>query len=141
MRSLKWLAVGALLAGGLGCGSSENYAPVSGRVTVNGAPLANADVSFQPMGDADHPNPGRASYGKTDAGGSFTLRVVGLDEKAAAVGKHRVVIWLYRGERSVEESASTIQNVLPERYNLQSELTFEVPEAGADAANFDLTYP
>ena len=46
-----------------GCGG---YASVSGQVLLDGKPLANATVSFQP-------EKGRASYGRTDAQGNYRL--------------------------------------------------------------------
>ena len=55
MRARLVLGVAVVLA--LGC-ASKKYAPVSGKVTVNGKPLAKAEVSFQPI----------AAEGSVDAG-------------------------------------------------------------------------
>src|SRR5262245_53655961 len=57
-----------------GCGRKSNVVPVSGKVTVNGQPLANVAVNFGPLtGGLDG---AYASYGKTDADGRFTLKLV-----------------------------------------------------------------
>ena len=52
-----------------GCGGGASYelVPVSGRVTLDGQPLANARVSFQPARDQSDPGPGAS--GVTDAEG------------------------------------------------------------------------
>src|SRR3954451_13439353 len=91
IRKSALTALAAVLAVSLaGCGNSQ-YAPVSGVVMLNGKPYRNAIVQFQPMATTDHPNPGRASSGRTDEHGRFTLKSIdGKD--GAAVGKHRVRI-------------------------------------------------
>jgi hypothetical protein len=69
-----------------GCGSSgPEIVPVRGRVTLDGRPLGNADVVFQP-GEANRP-----SSGRTDADGSYQLMYKrGIE--GARVGEHSVVI-------------------------------------------------
>jgi len=55
-----------LISVGFACGcGSYKLAPVSGQVTVNGKPLPNAAVIFQPK-RAKTSTPGPGSYGKTD---------------------------------------------------------------------------
>jgi hypothetical protein len=58
-----------------GCGGST-VAPVSGRVILDGKPLAGIHVSFQPTGGGKEQNPGGGSYAITDDSGGFTLRMV-----------------------------------------------------------------
>jgi hypothetical protein len=50
-----------------GCGRGPVMVPVSGVVTLDGAPVADANVMFAPRGD------GRPAEGKTDAAGKFSL--------------------------------------------------------------------
>lgn len=57
-----------------GCGNS-GAVPVSGKVTYNGQPVANANVIFTPKN-------GRPAVGKTDAEGKYTLSNVGKDDGA-----------------------------------------------------------
>lgn len=139
MRALIAPAVLALAA--LGCGGGK-VAPVSGRVTLDGKPLANAHVSFQPSGEGGGHNPGSGSYGITDADGRFTLRVVEGDQLGAVVAKHRVEVTL-RGAGGDEDTDRHAKGApkavsLPERYNRNTELTFEVKSGGSTEANFDL---
>ncbi len=77
-----------------GCG--DNVAPVSGRVTLDQKPLANATVIFSPLSDQFNPGPG--SRGKTDANGEFTLQLMNKDVKGAMIGKHKVSITAYEGD-------------------------------------------
>jgi hypothetical protein len=124
----------------LGCGkkSSPSVVPVSGRVTLDNRPLANATVRFQPAsreaGDRQSPD----SYGETDEQGHFTLSPVGGDEgEGAAVGKHYVQISILD---RMGDGHTGPRELVPAKYNRDSKLTFSVPAGGArDSANFDLT--
>jgi len=74
----------ALLA--CGCGDSgPQMAPVSGVVTVDGAPVANAAVMFVPEAG------GRPATGLTDAEGKFSLETMEPGD-GALVGKHKVTV-------------------------------------------------
>jgi hypothetical protein len=141
---MRWrVLVGLAVMVGLGCGGeSYRLAPVSGRVTVNGKPLANATVTFQPIGSAGH-DPGPGSYGRTDADGNYTLRVVEDKRNGAVVGNHRVSISTQGGGRAkaVDDDMEIPRETLPARYNAESTLAFTVPREGASNADFPLTAP
>lgn len=122
-----------------GC-ASESYstAPVSGTVTLDGEPLANASVGFEPIRQGQDIVAGYGSYGETDENGNFTLKTL-HGQDGAIVGKHRVSIRTVSGEMGPDgETVMTSEERLPPRYNSDTELTFEVPPEGSDAANFDL---
>ncbi|MEE2989445.1 MAG: hypothetical protein VX715_02455 [Planctomycetota bacterium] len=73
-KKLLVLAVGAMLIATVGCGSG--YPPVQivkGTVMYNGAPLAEATVTFHPSEANDMGAASRASSGETDAQGVFRL--------------------------------------------------------------------
>ncbi len=128
----------ALLVLAAGCGRS-NIAPVSGRVTLDNKPLANASVVFQP--DSDDKNPGPGSQGLTDASGQFTLRLLTGNRNGAVVGWHKVSITAYEGGDEVPSSGSDIvfrKALLPDEYNADTKLRFEVRPEGTTSANFDL---
>ena len=119
-----------------GCGGGGGFAPVSGRVTLDKKPLANAVVFFQP----DKENPGPASEGKTDASGNYTLRVTTKNVDGAVVGKHKVQISVSEGDPGATAGANPKprKERLPAQYNSSTKLKFDVPSGGTSAANFDL---
>jgi hypothetical protein len=136
MRTAVIIAATALLAAG--CGSSK-VAPVEGRVTLDGKPLPNASVAFQPVGDGKNAYPGHGSMGKTDADGKYRLQLVGEDGTGAVIGKHRVEISAASRQVNPENDKERAPpNLVPAKYNRDSELTFEVTSAGTKEANFDL---
>lgn len=130
----------------VGCGPGAKYAPVSGRVTLNGQPLANATVSFQPIaadGGVNAPAPG--STGQTNANGEYTL--VSADGKPGAwVGKHVVRITAVAeqvgdGDSRPPRGGWPQVDKVPARYNKDSKEEFTVPAGGTGSADFALTSP
>jgi hypothetical protein len=132
MRRCAW-AVVLLAAVVVGCGGG-NRASVSGTVTLDGKPAEGATVSFTPESGAGGVG---ASYGKVDAAGRYTLETVIGDHRGAAVGRHRVSISLSQPNPQNPDRAATER--IPTRYNVNSELTFDVPSGGSDKADFALT--
>jgi hypothetical protein len=137
MRLLSLPPLLLLLAG---CGGPYKAAPVSGRVTVNGKPLANAAVLFQPVATAGNNEPGPGSAGTTDADGRYTLSLVGKGSKGAVVGKHKVQITMMAQETDPSDDRPQRVKRLPAGYSgRNTKLEYDVPAGGTDAANFDLT--
>ena len=85
LRSWRLLSICVVLAAG--CSGSDRPAtvPVSGTVTLNGQPVADAQVSFMTDGAP------RAAFGTTDAEGKFRLTTF-EENDGAMVGKHTVTI-------------------------------------------------
>jgi hypothetical protein len=140
MRRCLIAGVGVVLA--FGCGSPK-FAPVSGTVRLNGQPLANAFVTFNPIPKSGSIDGGPTAVGTTDQDGRFTLRV-SADQNGALVGMHRVAITVVNPQASdarLSRSARAPTAAIPSRYNDQSKLTFEVRSGGTDEANFDLESP
>lgn len=85
------LATAAVLAFLPGCGG-PTMAPVKGRVTCNGKPVADAAVTFAPIARSDKDRePGKAATGFTDAEGYYRLSTF-KNYDGALVGKHRVSV-------------------------------------------------
>lgn len=129
----------ALLLALAGCG--DNVVLVSGRVTLDQKPLANAKVVFQPEAEKDKQIVGPGSIGTTDADGRFTLQLMNGNAKGAIVGKHKVSISAYKVEGDAGKPAHLTgfgTPLVPARYNAQTTLTFEVSRGGNSNANFDL---
>jgi glycine/D-amino acid oxidase-like deaminating enzyme len=133
-----WLSAFAVFLAA-GCSSSK-IAPVSGRVTLNGKPLAGVHIGFQPIGKPGELNPGGGSYAITDADGQFRLLLVDGEQPGAVIGKHRVEI---TGRSEVPANIDPPKRpppkvFVPAKYSHNSELTFDVPPGGTSAANFEL---
>jgi hypothetical protein len=131
-----------------GCSKTSKIVPVSGTVKLNGRPYKNAVVSFQPIGTAENPNPGRGSSGVTDENGRYTLIYDG-EQPGAYTGKHRVRIatqlsslkssnWTGAGEDPGPVDPRQIPDPIPVNWNERSTVEFEVPGRGTDAADFDI---
>lgn len=126
----------------IGCGGKPyQLAQVSGKVTLDGVPLPNASVTFVPMASKENQNPGPTAQGKTDAGGRFKLDVDPATP-GAVVGKCRIYITTVISEPTAADrdagGVPKIKDKVPPRYNIQTELTFDVPAGGTDQANFEL---
>lgn len=104
---------------------------VTGVITLNGQPLGNAKVVFEPE-EVREKARRRASSATTKADGSYRLY---YNPKAAGAtsGKHKVTIFKLPG---ASEEASDTQSI-PAKYNEKTELTADVTE-GDNTINFDL---
>jgi hypothetical protein len=83
MRLLTLLLVATVA----GCGGSGlDLAPVAGVVTLDGQPVSEAGIMFQPVNSSMGP----PAYGATDENGRFEL--ITVNQPGAAIGEHRVAI-------------------------------------------------
>lgn len=119
----------------LGCGDGANFAPVSGRVMLNGEPLASTYLVFEPEGGL----PEQASTGKTDSSGQYTLTVVGTQKPGALVGRHRVQLTTVAPDAMQDELSTLPRDRIPARYR-RSPPAFEVSPDGSNQADFDLKF-
>lgn len=131
-----------------GCDSSTadlpELVPVTGVVTLDGAPAAGVNVTFIPVGSTA----GGASYGATDAGGKYELKS-NDGRLGAAVGEFKVVCskWIMPdgsdyvgvpgGPSPMEAGA---KEKLSPKFSDENATTLKatVP-AGGGTINFDLT--
>jgi hypothetical protein len=120
----------------VGCGSSGKVAPVSGVITLDGKPLANGHIAFQPESQSGTKAVG--SFAFTDANGAYKLRTADTEQPGAVIGKHRVEINLVAPSDDRPPASRPPAKTLPSKYNRDTELQFEVTSSGTDAANFDL---
>ncbi len=113
-----------LLAVLIGCSGGSQVAPVKGRVTLDGHPLENADVTFQPDGAQ------RPSIGRTDANGQYELAYK-RGQPGAIVGEHTVRIYV---------SSELVPNPphIPAQYDTHSQLRRKVEPGQENVFNFDL---
>lgn len=130
----------------LGCGGSDlpDLGSVQGVVTMDGNPLGNVRVSFQP-------EEGRGSSGTTDASGKYEL-VYRTNEPGALLGNHKVSITTVRDEAEEAEAIVPLSDddsaprqkpvrkfkeTVPAKYNAKTELTAEV-KSGSNTIDFEL---
>ncbi len=132
---LHWLGATLCCAVLAGCGGpGYELVPVSGRVLVDGKPVPEAHVSFEPRGE------GPGCYATTNAEGRFELRSV-LDERPGATqGTNVVRITTAREGNPNDDAAEMVGEVAPQRF-LDGSEEFEVPAEGTVRADFDLTGP
>jgi hypothetical protein len=116
----------------LGCGSNKpNEGKVSGQVTFDGQPLKTGSITFVP---AD----GRtATAGGSIADGKYEVQSFIGDTRVQisapkVVGKHKQY-----EEMPNSPVLDTIVELLPLRYNTQTELTYTVT-AGSQSKDFEL---
>ena len=133
------LLVLILLLGTACCGcdrSPDGVVPVSGRITLNGRPLANATITFQPVVVGPSLPTVAGSVGYTDADGNFTMRLTDPDAPGAAVGKH--VVTITTATPPPRDDALPRGEKVPAPWRNGSK-TFEVPAAGTTQADFKLS--
>ncbi|HID21246.1 MAG TPA: hypothetical protein EYP14_02450 [Planctomycetaceae bacterium] len=131
--------IAAVVFGLWGCtqvADGPKTVPVSGVVTMDGKPLANAMVRFIPESG------GRPSIGITDQQGRYELDYTET-QKGAVLGKHRVEISTFGvGAQEDEEyggaAPGATKETVPAKYNVNSELTATV-EDKVNEVNFDLS--
>lgn len=137
-----------------GCGGGPRYVPVSGTVTYNGKPYANAFVSFQPVAGKGGIAGGKGSMGLTDENGKFTL-AVDPQTPGALPGQHAIRIYTRSGKGEMGPPPATgtpdggagvkpaemEYDPIPLDWNERSTKTFEVPADGTDKADFEIKGP
>jgi hypothetical protein len=129
LGTLRWAPLAALVVLS-GCGGSGLKVPalgkVHGTVTLDGKPLPNAAVSFQPVSGKDGP-----SQALTDKEGKYTLTYL-PGHPGAAIGEHTVRI---TGKPA--DAPASVKETVPPKYNEKSELKVAVKE-GDNTHDFKL---
>jgi len=119
------------LAAGCG-GGGPDLGSVEGTVTLDGQPLANAIINFEPV-EGGGP---RSSYdGETDESGHYVLHAT-ASQKGAEPGDYTVHITL--PELESDEPAAKTEVEIPAKYNTQSELKATVKD-GKNTFDWPLT--
>lgn len=113
----------------VGCVDDPAGAKVTGTVTLDGQPLANATVTFFPVDGS------RMSVGATDAQGKYKLRF-SASTVGAVAGEHKVEIRTAPEEADSEVTEKIVEKV-PAKYNAETELK-QTLKNGSQVVNFDL---
>jgi hypothetical protein len=140
MRPL--LLIGLVVISAFGCGGTR-FAPVSGKVMMDGKPLPNASVTFTPVAQPGSTEAGVSSTGKTNQNGEYSLTAA-TGKSGAQVGQHVVSISVLNpqigeGDERPPRGGWPLANKVPVKYNEKSELTYDVPSGGGTNADFTLS--
>lgn len=130
-----------LLLGPVGCSDTGRaLAPVSGKVTLDGKPLAGGSVVCQPLAPPGSVIAGKGSSAFCDDEGRYELETID-GRVGSIVGEHRVRIYGPRSSTtpSGDGGGGRTQEIVPQKYNHNTELTLMVPAEGTTEANFELT--
>ncbi|MEW4455749.1 carboxypeptidase regulatory-like domain-containing protein [Bremerella sp. JC817] len=128
MRNLSYGLILAAMMLGSGCTSSvpSNVAEVTGLVTVDGKPAAEAMVSFSPTGG------GRTSFGLTDDKGQYRL-IYTNDIRGAIIGDHMVSI-----SNTPPPGKPSPAVLVPAKFGKPGSLTANVEQGSRNEINFEL---
>jgi hypothetical protein len=119
----------------IGCGGSQlNYAPLSGVITVDGRPLAKAQIVLQcddiTVSEVARPTCRAVS----DESGKFTIKTLTPEKRlidGAVVGKHRVAIRTEIIESGPQgQPVVTRKEMLPAAVTNGDQITVVVPSSG-----------
>jgi hypothetical protein len=114
-----------------GCTGKPGLSTVTGNVMLDGAPLKSGSIRFTPVD-------GRSSPGEAIIeAGKFSVEMP-PGEKRVSISSPKIV-----GKRKAYQTPDSpevdvVEEVLPARYNAQTELTFAV-QAGSQEKDFELT--
>src|SRR5262245_31792909 len=116
-RLVCWIAVGLLLPlCAVSCNREKvpRLGSVTGTVTMDGQPVANATVIF------DGANAGEpAAFGRTDSSGKYEL-YYSRGHKGTTIGEHVVHISTY-DETGDDDKRQVQKETIPTQYNMKSE--------------------
>lgn len=123
-----------------GCGGEATRVPIRGSVTLDGAPLADGQITLVPLAATNGP-----TAGAPIVDGSFAISA----DQGPTVGSYRVEITAMRvtskQQRTMNtatgqlESVPAYESIVPPRYNRNSELSIEVTAHGPNEFSFPLT--
>jgi hypothetical protein len=118
-----------------GCGKDNAPGKVTGTVTLNGSPVAGAEITFTPDDGS------RISQGTIDSAGKYELWF-SATANGAAVGTHKVSIRSSGSDDYIPHPESNTppppKETIPSKYNTETELTATV-KSGRNTVNFELT--
>lgn len=126
----------ALLVFGLlvGCSSDGGKGTVEGTVTLNGQPLEKGLIRFVPVDGNSQPADG------TITGGKFTV-IAPKGEFRVEITSPKVVGQTKMYDTPDSPTVDKIEEAIPPKYNVQTELQITVPKGKTENKQFDLTSP
>lgn len=135
-RPLTVLLLGLFATAGCGAGDPEGRLAVTGTVTLDGQPVMDGAVLFEP------PSPDQSGFavGTTIRRGSFSI----AQRQGPTPGNYRVRIYARSDSQAPPASGQTertrrpMAERVPAAYNTRSTLLVEVTRGGSNHFRFDL---
>jgi hypothetical protein len=135
--AMRGLSITLIAMASLSCAKSDRKPvfPVSGRVLMDGKPLAHAFVVFHPLGVAGSADVRPRAH--ADGNGSFLLSTYENADGAPA-GEYRITVEKYKAPTETDKGPPV--NLVPARYAKPdtSHLTVRVQEGRNDLSAFQL---
>lgn len=140
--------------GGVGGGDRKSVYPVKGKITMNGAPVAGATVTFSPQSEQP------VAYGRTNSSGEYALTTYDAND-GAAEGEYVVLVSKSVSASSSESSGQSMHDamtagasgggahgggsgqaeesgsLLPEKYSSQADSGLKATVSSSGDNNFD----
>jgi hypothetical protein len=129
-RALTWCMTIALVSAIAGCSSDSQHGIVTGKVTLDGQPLADGVIRFAPT------NGRTAAVDASIADGQFTARVP-IGETRVTISSPKVVGKRKAYDTPDSPTVDVVEERIPALYNARSELTLSVI-AGEQQHDFEL---
>jgi hypothetical protein len=133
-RILSALFVGLLTLSATGCGHSPNGVDIKGTVTFDGKPLPNGTITVEPSG-------GKGAAATADIkDGAFSFGRIHDLKKGEYIA--RVQSFVPAAEQSPSAAATgvkTLDQIIPDKYNAQSELKMTLTDARTQEVTFAMT--
>jgi hypothetical protein len=114
------------MAWGAGCSDSVKKATVNGTVTLNDRPLKEGDVRFVPIDGKSQTATAKIVDGK------FTVTGVALGEMRVEFSAPKVLKPRKAYDTQDSPMVDEVGELIPERYNVKSELKITVKEGSQD---------
>jgi hypothetical protein len=136
MRQSTWFLAAVCLLAVAGCTKqpTNGRQPVSGKVTLKGAPLDSGSIQFLA------PDTGGALSGGVISNGEYSIPA----RQGLPVGKYKVVISAAApgaaapAEEMPGEAGPEAEERIPPEYNVNSDITVEVAADKENVFNFDI---
>jgi hypothetical protein len=135
-RCLLGVLLATTVAVSTGCSGSVRRAPVAGKVTLDGEPIAEGRITFHPAEGQQGPNAGAVILN-----GTYSIPA----SMGATVGPNRVEIHASRKTNRQIASAygrsdkiEEVEEAVPAIYNDKTLLTFDIEPGKKNVADFEL---
>jgi hypothetical protein len=130
-KTMRVLVIACVIGMLGGCGSKNTLVEIGGNATYDGKPIEKGLIRFLPV---DGATPTAAAE---IANGRYTVKV-SPGKKQVQIESYKVVGQHYHRNDPNDRLLDTLEQILPDRYNVNSELTCDI-EPGERVYDFTLS--